>query len=64
MAYQFILEDLSGRALSDLPGATGKSFARAILSMSTASVTVPIWHEQADFLLGGDALLHVSDTSV
>lgn len=64
MAYQFILEDLSGRALSDLPGATGKSFARAILGMSTASVTVPIWHEQADFLLGGDALLRVTDTGV
>lgn len=64
MAYQFILEDLAGRALSDLPGATGKSFARAILGMSTGSVTVPIWHEQADFLLGGDALLHVTDTSV
>lgn len=64
MAYQFILEDLAGRQRSDLPGATGKQFARAILGMSTASVTVPLWHEQADFLLDGDALLRVSDTSV
>lgn len=64
MAYQFLLEDLAGNARSDLPGATGKSFARAILGMSTGKITVPIWDDQADFLMDGDALLHVIDTSV
>lgn len=64
MAYQFLLEDLAGRARSDLPGATGKSFARAILGMSTGKVVVPLWDDQADFLMAGDALLHVIDTAV
>ena len=63
MAYQFILEDLAGRGLSDLPGATGKSFARTLASLSTGQITVPLWHEQADTLMGGDALLHVIDTT-
>lgn len=61
MPYQFILEDLAGTARSELAGATAKQFTRAILSMSTANVTVPLWHEQADFMLEGDALLKVVD---
>lgn len=63
MPYQFILEDLAGRALSDLPGATGKSFARTLASLSTGQITLPLWHEQADTLMGGDCLLHVIDTT-
>lgn len=61
MAYTFILEDLSGRALSELPGATAKEFTRVLNGIGTAQVTVPLWHDQADSLLSGDALLKVVD---
>lgn len=61
MPYTFLLEDLAGNQVSELPGATSKQFTRALCSMSTAGVVVPLWHEFADFMLQGDALLKVVD---
>lgn len=63
MAYTFILEDLAGNARSELAGARDKRFTRAILTMGTGGFTLPLWHDQADFVLQGDALLKVVDVS-
>lgn len=59
MSYVFYLEDLAGNALSELPGAKAKRFSSPIGSMGTSGLGVPAWHDDADFLLEGDALLKV-----
>lgn len=63
MPYTFILEDLAGNGRSELAGAYGKRFTRAILTMGTGGFTLPLWHEEADFVLAGDALLKVVDVN-
>lgn len=63
--WVYVLEDLAGNPRSELPGAYGKTCApQPLASMGTAGVTVPLDHEDADFLLAGDALLRVYETDV
>lgn len=59
MSYSFVLTDLAGREVSELAGASAKRAAIPIVGMGTSSVTLRGDHEDADYLLEGDALLRV-----
>lgn len=65
MAWVYVLTDLAGVERSELPGASDKKVAPAPLaSMATAGLRLPLDHDDADFLLEGDALLKVYETDV
>lgn len=59
MAWDFILTDLVGVPRSELAGARSKNVAIPIRAMATGRITVPLDHDDAGFLLDGDALLKV-----
>lgn len=65
MAFEYVLSDLAGSKVSELPGASEKKCVpRPVGTMGTASVKVPLDHPDADFLLEADALLRVYDTGI
>lgn len=65
MGFEYVLTELNGYARSELAGATDKKVVpRPIGTMGTAGFKIPLYHEDADFLLEGDALLKVYDTDV
>jgi hypothetical protein len=55
----FLLSDLAGNTLSDLPGALGKQASLTINGTSTASVQVRLDHDDVESLLTGDTLLRI-----
>lgn len=57
--YQFVLTDLMGNVISDLPAAGGKTVAFSVGSIGTANFTVRLDHDDAEFLQQGDSLLKV-----
>lgn len=59
MGWRFVLTDLQGQAVSELPGISGKTFAKPIGSTATASFTVPLDRDEADALIECDTLLRV-----
>lgn len=59
MAWRFVLTDLAGEAISELPGISGKTFAMPIGSTATASLSVPLDRDEADALIECDTLLRV-----
>lgn len=59
MTWRFVLTDLQGQAVSELPGISGKTFAKPIGSTATGSFTVPLDREEADVLIECDTLLRV-----
>lgn len=63
MSWDFVLSDLAGNAVSELPGARSKRVSLGVRTLSSAAVTVPTDSDVADFLLGGDALLRVYQSS-
>lgn len=65
MSWVYVLEDLAGVALSELPGARQKRVVPSpVGTLATAGFTVPLDHDDADFLLEGDALLKVYEDHV
>lgn len=65
MPFAFVLTDLAGTELSELPAASAKSATRAVRGAGTSEVTIPSWHEDSDMLLAAETLLQVwqiSDT--
>jgi hypothetical protein len=59
MAWRFVLTDLQGKAISELPGISGKTFAQPVSSTATASLSVPLDRFEADALIECDTLLRV-----
>lgn len=65
MAWHYVLEDLAGVARGELAGATDKTVTPLpVNTLATAGFKVPLDHPDADFLLGGDALLAVYESDV
>lgn len=65
MAWVYVLEDLAGKQVSELPGASAKTCVpQPLATMATAGVRVPLDHPDADFMLAGDALLKVYETGL
>ncbi len=59
MTWRFVLTDLQGQALSELPGISGKTFAKPIGSTATGSFSVPLDRWEADPLVECETLLRV-----
>lgn len=60
IAHRFVIATLAGVEQGEVLGASSKAYVpRPVGTMGTASFSVPLEYEQADFLLAGDALLKV-----
>lgn len=59
MAWITVLTDLKGVVLSHLTGASGRELTLGVNTMGTATLTVPVEHDDADLLLNCRTLLKV-----
>lgn len=59
MAWRFVLSDLSGSAISELPGVDGKTAAMPIRSMSTGAFQLKLDRIEADAIVECETLLRV-----
>jgi len=57
--YTFLLSTLGGTLVSEVPAATAKAFEVAVNGQGTSRLTIRGGTEDADFVLGGDALLKI-----
>jgi hypothetical protein len=59
MGWRFVLTDLQGNALSELPGISSKTYARPMGSTATAAFSVPLERDEADTLIECSTLLRI-----